>query len=491
MIFSLDDPTADPLQGETWFSRYAAIQARQGTPPAKDSPPVKGPSAYDSDTGSDISSDGSVVMSTMPKMRGITTIDADVGLYTSVGFRKFMAPEIDTDVEHTLFLKDDSEIQPDFGDFFNRHSVDPEETMNRVLFRWSDFVKKTLAHDNVDKYNAVVLAITWRRCARAIVKLDRQKAVPKNNKPGLWKKSMQVVATGAGLGLGAAATTVQTGLGAAATTVQTGWSFGQAVVGAVVNLGKKPDQTSPTRKHIRFDDSGGEDVVEEVVVRSENQMQVDLQARSDREEPSPAPPAATGTGASTAPVPPPLPGASTAPVPPPLPGASMAPTPPPPPAQPKGTGASKAPVPPAPLKPATRLGAAQGTRSAAKATPRAEPADQMEMMQNEMKKRLAQRKKRNDDIAEETAAETAAKILADQEAAKYLAENRLYPQDWLDGMPYKDPNNGPCVQKLYMAHKNAKPEPHVTASGSRGKDELITSLLLLTTEHRLEKLPWE
>ena len=113
------------------------------------------------------------------------------------------------------------------------------------------------------------------------------------------------------------------------------------------------------------------------------------------------------------------------------------------------------------------------------------------MMQDEMKKRIAQRKKRNDDIAEETAAETAAKILADQEAAKYLAENRLYPQDWLDAMPYKDPNGGPCVQKLYMAHKNAKPEPHVTASGSRGKDELITSLLLLTTEHRLEKFPWE
>ena len=110
------------------------------------------------------------------------------------------------------------------------------------------------------------------------------------------------------------------------------------------------------------------------------------------------------------------------------------------------------------------------------------------MMQDEMKKRLAQRKKLNDDIAEKTATETAAKILADQEAAKYLAENRLYPQDWLDDMPYKDSTGGPCVQKLYMAHKNAT---HVTASGTRGKDELITSLLLLTTEHRLEKFPWE
>ena len=418
-------------------------------------------SRYSSDTGSE-SSDDSVVMSTRPEMRkpemrgasiymsGRTThresgisIGADLGLNTSDGFRKIITPEISKVVKYTPFPDDDHEIKPNFsGDFFDRYSDDPEEKKNRVRSRWSFFVSETLAISNIVKYNEVVQAINWARWANALVELDNQKAVQKNNKPSLLKKSMQVVATGAGLGLGAAATTVQTGLGAAATTVQTSWSFGKAVVGAVVGLGKKPDQTR--RKHTRFDESGDGQVVEEVVVRSENQMQVDLQAGSVCEEPSPAPPPATGTGASKAPVPPALPNLAT------------------------GTGASTGLKSPAPPKPATRLD-----------------------MMDEMKNKIAARKKINDEEAEKTKANTAARILADQEAAVHLAENGLYLHAWLDSMPYNDPNGGACVQKLYMAHKNAKPEPHVTASGKRGKDPLIASLMLLTTEHRLEKFPWE
>ena len=250
-------------------------------------------SGYSSDTGSE-SSDCSIVMSTRPEMRkpemrgasiymsGRTThresgisIGADLGLNTSDGFRKIITPEISKVVKYTPFPDDDHEIKPNFsGDFFDRYSDDPEEKKNRVRSRWSFFVSETLAISNIVKYNEVVQAINWARWANALFELDNQKAVSKNNKHGLLKKGMQVVSTGAGLGLGAAAT-----------TVQTGWSFGKAVVGAVVGLGKKPDQTRPqqTRTHTRFDESGDGKVVEEVVVRSENQMQADLRAENDRE----------------------------------------------------------------------------------------------------------------------------------------------------------------------------------------------------------------
>merc|ERR1719454_1091694 len=413
-------------------------------------------SGYSSDTGSE-SSDGSVVMSTRPEMRkpemsgasiymsGRTThlesgisIGADLGLNTSDGFREIITPEISKVVRYTPFPDDHHEIQPDSsGDFFDRYSADPEEKKNRVRSRWSFFVSETLAIYNIVKYNEVVQAINWARWSNALVELDKQKAVPKNNTPGLLKKSMQVVATGAGLGLGAAATTVQTGLGAAATTVQTSWSLGKAVVGAVVNLGKKPDQTSPTRKHIRFNDSGGEDVREEVVVRSENQMQVDLQARSDREEPSPAPPAATDTGASTAPVPPPLP------------------------------------------KPATNTGASNAPEL---------------LFVNELAQRTAKKRQQADEEAEKRKANVLAEQKRLDEAKRIADANRLYSLDFLEKMPWRQKKGeGESVQKLYMAHmqtKDADGNTHFPeGTANRSKDALIPDLLTLTKDQEIE-LPW-
>ena len=109
-------------------------------------------------------------------------------------------------------------------------------------------------------------------------------------------------------------------------------------------------------------------------------------------------------------------------------------------------------------------------------------------MHDELNNRLAEIRQINDEAAEKQKAKTAARIEADKQAADYLAENRLYLHGWLDGMDYKDPKGGPCVQKLYMAHKKLG---HVTARGDRSKDDLIASLLLLTTEHELKEFPWQ
>lgn len=421
-------------------------------------------SAYDSDSGSE--SDGSVVISTQPEiLLRPPPVYADLGLVTPTGFRKIITPEIFQAVKYTPFPNDD-DILPDWtGEYFDRYSVDPKQKMNRVQFRWEDLKTKTLTQDRVDKFNAVRQSIIWRQYARAVLKLHRQEAAFEEEKPGVFVKSVQAVQFGAGMGLD---------------VVKKGLSLGQSVIGSLGRLAQKPKtpQSEQVRKHITFGDSDHENVVKQVVVDSQSQMQVDLQAGSVCDEPSPAPPAATGTVASMAPVPTPPPQPATGK------GASTAPPPPPPPKPATGKGASTGLESPAPPKPATRLRAAQETRSA-------QPVDQMAMMQNEMKQKLAKVKKINDAAAEKAKAETEARIKAGQEAAVYLAENRLYQQAWLDEMPYNDPEGGPCVQKLYMAHKNAKPEPHVTASGKRGKDDLIASLLLLTTEHQLTEFPWQ
>ena len=423
-------------------------------------------SGYSSDTGSE-SSDCSIVMSTRPEMRkpemrgasiymsGRTThresgisIGADLGLNTSDGFREIITPEIFKVVKYTPFPDDDHEIQPDFsGDFFDRYSDDPEEKKNRVRSRWSFFVRETLATSNIVKYNEVVQAINWARWANALFELDNQKAVSKNNKHGLLKKGMQVVSTGAGLGLGAAAT-----------TVQTGWSFGKAVVGAVVGLGKKPDQTRPqqTRTHTRFDESGDGKVVEEVVVRSENQMQADLRAENDREMVS-----SMGGRANGAP------NASTPP-PPPANGASKAPTPPPPPAN----GASNASTPPPPpAKPAT-----------------------LSSVFDELQKKTASAKKKADEESEKRKEFVAAEEARLAEAKRIADENRLYSPDFLKAMPWRQKNGeGWSVQKLYMAHMNTKDangDPHFPeGTANRGKDALVPDLLTLTKDQKID-FPW-